>query len=208
MTQSQYLEQEVARWKKEFAQHQATLERDQSGDTVNAPSVITWKKSGTSINSIRFILSGVYLCAIGDLGDAVYQWSERITPQFLGTCEFSYMFGKVKAYPGDTKFRDWDHRVARRWAMNEANDYDTEERNCPAWLSTLSTVTDVESDREAFESAAKEVYDETGDAELASEISDAGFVPDCHAVSHWVGLQMALHQLGYRDPLGLRKGGL
>lgn len=204
MTQSQYLEQEVARWNKEFAQHRGTLERDQSGDTVNAPSVITWKKPGTSINSIRFILSGQYLCAVGDLGDAVYQWSECITPQFLGTCTFSYMFGKVRAYPGDTKFRDWDNRVALRWAMNTAIDHDKEERGCPAWLAALAGGME-ESDRETYQSTAKEVYDETGDAEQASEISDAGFVPDSRAVAQWVGLQMALHQLGYRDPLGFRK---
>jgi len=206
MTTQQYLEEKAALWKKEFAEHQGTLERDQSGDTVNAPSVITWKKPGTSINSIRFIISGVYLCAVGDLGDAVYQWSERITPQFLGTCDFSYMFGKVRAYPGDTKFRDWDNRVAIRWAMNEANDYDTEERKCPAWLAAIAGGTG-ELDRETFESTAKEVYDETGDAELASEISNAGFVPDCQAIAQWVGLQMALHQLGYRNPLGIRKEG-
>ncbi len=202
MTPQQYLDAEIARWKRLFVAHEAELEMEGVSNhrpimSTLCPTVIQWAKPGTSINSIRFILSGSYLCAIGDLGDAVYQWPEIITPEFLATCEFSYMIGKLRAYPGDDGFKTWRNDAAITWAISEAhpNRDGVACPGCPQWLADLAGGP---SDRDAFEASASEVYSINGDAQLASEIRSAGLVPSSTAVAQWVGLQMALHKLGYR----------
>lgn len=194
MTQSQYLEQEVARWKQQFKDHKAKLDVEWIQNTHEAPAVITWGKPGTSINSIRFIISGGYLCAVGDLGDAVLQWSENITPHFLATCDFHYWFSKKRAWPGENGWRQWNARVAAAWAIEQLNYYlATDKGEVPEWCSEL---VEQGGDMDEFISAADSCGHD--DWETASEIREAGLVPDCRAISEWVGLQMALHQLGFR----------
>jgi hypothetical protein len=194
-----HLEQQVRIWKDRFKDHRALdfvnpmLDLSQ---TIGNPRVIVWEKPGTHIESIRFILSGTYLCCVGDLGDSVLQWSQIITPQFLATCDFHYWFGKKRAWPGANQdWKQWEESVAASWANDQVNDFRTEERDVPGWCVQL-----VEKNGclDTFTEVASEVYDATGDSELASSISRAGLVPDCNAISQWVGLQMALHKLGIR----------
>jgi len=198
MTARQHLEKQVRVWKERFKDHDAVIEHDPNRNprcTALNPDVIVWQKLGTCIDGIRFVLSGTYLCCIGDLGDSVLQWSEIITPQFLATCDFHYWFGKKRAWPGENGWRQWENPVADRWALEQSQDFQSEGRAAPAWVGCLSIA---DGDMDRFIAIAAEVYDETGDAELAGKIHAAGLVPDCQAIAQWVGLQMALHKLGIR----------
>lgn len=195
MTESQYIAETAALWKERFRKHHATSSFNPAmrpDGTITAPCVIEWREPGTCINGVRFVMSGSYLCCIGDIGDSVLQWSEVITPRFLATCDFHYWFGKKRAWPGgkdDWKY--WNPKVANQYALDQANEF--EDGDTPSWFDAII---DAEGDREQFAEAADLVhYDET---EMAVEIRDAGLVPDCQAIAQWVGLQMALHKLGIR----------
>jgi hypothetical protein len=185
-----YFEREARRATAEFKDHQAAMLTTDG----NHVTLIEWRKPGTSINSVSFILKGRYLCVIGDLGDAVFAWSEIITPAFLASCDWHYMKGKCQCSPHGSKFESWDDEMAKAWADKAADEFHSEQRDCPEWLTRLSDSNNLKED---FESIAREVYDDTGEAEEARDIANAGMVPDYHYICHYIGLQMALAQLGF-----------
>jgi len=50
-------------------------------------------------------------------------------------------------------------------------------------------------DENQWRELAQEYYNATGDAEGAGDLSSIGKVPNCRAIGHFVGLQMAIKQL-------------
>jgi len=184
MTNQQYIEQQTndcrERW---FKDHKATV-------LLNRPEVIIieWRNPTSWAYACRFIIHRQWLCVVGDIGEATFQWGQDITPEFLASLDFGYFLSKCRASDSGRKFEQWDSAVAyaniaATQAIYQANSIDELEG------------VDRNSCRDDYDRAARACYERTGDAESASSIASAGLVPSVHAIGMFVGLQMAIKQL-------------
>ncbi len=197
----EYYDQQAKRFELDFKNHKATLLVDQPQrlyDVRNGIQVINWQAPGTWIYGCRFIIHSSWLTVLGDMGEAVYQWSEPITPQFLKGLDFDYFMGKCQASPHGKQFMTFDSRVAFQNLSDFRAEQETEPAFDPNQQSEFLAVLDgleMSSSKDEYFIAATEVYDDTGDSEMASQIMEFGLVPDCQAIGHFIGLKMALTQL-------------
>lgn len=76
------------RW---FPEHQAVRSMNGQIDTLS------WRKPGTGIYSVRYLVDGSRLIVSGDVGDAIYQWSERVSFEFIASLSLDYFAGKCAA---------------------------------------------------------------------------------------------------------------
>ncbi len=76
--------------------------------------MIQWKKPGTGNNSVVYLLHRNLLFVGGDLGSAVYCWSQCITLDFLAGCNLDYFAGKCEASEVGRSFNEWDGDTAER----------------------------------------------------------------------------------------------
>lgn len=177
------------RW---FKDHEATVITDNPSVTI-----INWQKADSWNYGCRFIIHSHWLLVVGDIGEAVYQWSQRISAEFLSELNFDYFHGKCVASEDGRQFNMWDHREAYRlvqeWlAEADANNFPTEEDDERRHLRNITEHTD----RQEFEELVRKAYDEgLDDCETAAYLSGCGLVPHPRCVGHFVGLQMAIAQL-------------
>ena len=190
MTRSDWYKQQAEDARSRFQDHVATTTGVENMSL--APATIHWAKPGTGTYSCTYIIYRRWLFIAGDIGEAIFEWSEKISPQFLAGCDWHYFLGKCQASPHGRNFESWDNRFAELWMRDRHSEFDDSE--IPEWLASIFNSG---GDKDAFESAGREVYDETGDSEEAGDIASAGMVADFHFVLQYEGLQMALKQLGY-----------
>jgi hypothetical protein len=167
-----------------FPNHKATIETCPNGVTT-----IEWKKPGTGIFGVRYVLWGGTLYVSGDIGEAVYCWSSEISIQFLASCNLDYFLGKCQASETGRSFVEWDDDVAR-YKLDDMLKDEAECEGVSVESTELFKILEGVSDKEGCESAAREAYDGDGDSERASMIHDAGEVPNMRAIAHWKGLRM------------------
>ena len=184
MTERQYIEDQTKtcreRW---FKDHKATV-------LLNRPEVIIieWRNPTSLAYACRFIIHRQWLCVVGDIGEATFQWSQDITIEFLASLEFNYFLSKCRASNSGVKFEQWDAAVAY---TNIAATQSIYQANSIDELEYINR----NSCRDDYDRAARACYDRTGDAESASSIASAGIAPSVHAIGMFVGLQMAIAQL-------------
>lgn len=169
-----------------FANHVATYLSDSTNTAEHPVIIINWQKPGRWDYGCRFIIHANWLTVIGDLGEAVYQWGERLTPEFLAKLNFDYFMGKCVASEVGRPFTAFD--VSRIYAFKEG--------------MTPAEVAFVEEDISAgmckgdVESAITAAIDgERITMDFASSVLDWGTIPHPRCVGHWVGLKMALKDL-------------
>lgn len=91
-------------YEKRFAAHEAVFSLD--GNSMS------WKRPGTVIDSVNMRIEGRYLLVWGDLGDAVYCWSQPISFKFLSGLNEDYFAGKCLASEAGRGFREWNQEYA------------------------------------------------------------------------------------------------
>jgi len=172
-----------------FEDHKATLLV--SGDGTK---VIDWQKPGTWIYGMRFVIHSRWLAVLGDLGEATYEWSSNIDPEFLATLNFDYFLGKCRASEHGREFTVYEPDVLTTELAEYVKEADNEDR---LRLTELLANLGVYCDRDEWVQAIREAYDDglLRDAEEAGIVASLGLVPDGHAIAHWVGIRMACQQL-------------
>ena len=195
---SEYVERVSKEWREQhFKEHVAS----QIKDILHPVVIINWQKDGTWIYGCRFIIHRRWLCVVGDIGEATYEWSQDLTLEFLAGLDFGYFAGKCRASEHGSKYESWDAHMAETCANDrikellvacegeesEQSEGDKKEQE------VLTAISDY--DQDTFKAAAQEYYDEHGDAEGAGGIATMGMVPDGRCIGHFVGLQMAIAQL-------------
>lgn len=86
-----------------FAQHVATLSAD--GNTLD------FARPRSSYYLLRYhLVTPATLVVVGDLGDAIYRWSEAVTFPWIANCSLDYFHGKAVASAGGRTgdWYDWD----------------------------------------------------------------------------------------------------
>lgn len=200
MSKQDYIKTEMDRWRSVyFLNHQVTrlgviparsamVSQDQQPPITT--EVIEWRKPGTWTYGMRFIIHRQWLCVVGDVGEATYQWSEDISLAFLAGLDFHYFRSKCQASPGGRKWDEFNPDVGL--AELRACD-DSGVMNYPALRGIIDS--GQFPDHDTWEIMCREVYDDSGDAELASMLSQMPMAPSTMQIGHFVGVQMAVGQL-------------
>lgn len=185
-----------------FKNHKAvfiTNDHEQVGGAV----VIAWQQPESWNYGCRFIIHRRWLCVVGDIGEATFEWSSDITLNFLAGIDLHYFLGKCRASDSGRDFAQWDAKVADAYRdmrikeLKETPDEDKSEDDAKE-LEILEGNEDCSENE--WKKSAQEYYDETGDAEGAGSMSDFGKVPSVHAIGMFIGLQMAIAQLKEQTP--------
>lgn len=161
--------------------------------------IIGWQKPDTWNYGCRFIIYRRWLCVVGDIGEATFEWNQDITPEFLGSLDFGYFMSKCEASPSGKDFEDWDNNVASRNVqeriaeLRQSTDLADEDQR-ELEVLTEELLWDM-TDKDGARLGATDYFENTGDAEGASSLSTMGKVPSVHAIGMFVGLQMAIAQL-------------
>lgn len=74
---------------------------------------LQWKNPNSSNYAIWYVRYGGFLCVFGDAGDAVFQWHEVVSLEFIANCSLDYFEGKCQASPYGRRFRSWDEETAK-----------------------------------------------------------------------------------------------
>ena len=101
--------------KDSFKDHAAKITQFAKLDVNDAGcdiEVLTWKKPESYNYMVRYLVSGNTLCVYGDLGEAIYQWSENVTLEWISNLYLSYFKGKCQASEVGRDFREWSQRKA------------------------------------------------------------------------------------------------
>lgn len=177
--------------------------QEHEAELGDGSQVIVFRRPGTSFYSMTFRIQGGYLIVTGDLGEAVYQWSERLTWDFLAGLNFGYFESKCQAHRNGYNARGWDDSVAEYRLAEYLRDAFPEE-SPPEGLGVAGAIAGLVGDcvedppighREEWIDWLREYgYDAFGDAwwEWAPSV---GEVPDFQILAHWVGLTAAIAQL-------------
>lgn len=206
-SERQYVEEQKricqAEW---FKDHVATwIDKLPTGLIGCGATVISWQNPKSWNYGCRFIIHRQWLIVVGDIGEAVYQWGGNITLEFLAQIDFGYFLGKCQASEKGRDFSMWDSGVAEQKRSARIAEIKTpsqpleegeEEYPESPEADELEALEELEGQPEdEFKAKAQEYYDATGDAEGAGDLSSMGKVPNCRAIGHFVGLQMAIKQL-------------
>lgn len=153
---------------------------------------LSWRRPQSSIYGVRYIISGHVLFVGGDLGEAVYAWSDQLTFSWLATLELGYFQSKCCASEVGREyshFRPSEFANAVKAAVAEGL-----APNSRRWEQEAMEVSDVQ---EAGLYLAKYFR---SDPETFSGLLDGGIVLSMRCAAHLVGLKMAMAQLTAAQP--------
>ncbi len=181
-----------------FKDHVAAVQIADDPTSKLRLQIVDWRNtSGSSTYFVRYILQGPWLIVVGDLGEAVFQWSEVISPKFLAGLNFHYWLGKCQASDEGRKPVHFDRaqgmRELKEWFDGEnEGDYSTESWNA---ISSFVENSPAHDKYELQSEVSDAIYDTTGDAELCSMIHGFFFPPTTQIIGTFVGMQMAMKQI-------------
>lgn len=171
-----------------FKDHKANVIVDDKhplhGDTI----VIGWQNPESWNYGCRFIIHRRWLTVIGDIGEAIYEWSQSLTLEFLAGLDFGYFHGKCQSSETGRNFVMWNGDLCVPALKDFLKDDEREDK------------AELLEEAELYTSDEKEWVDfiYRGGHELRDDdysLADAGEVPHARAIGHFVGLQMAIEQL-------------
>lgn len=190
------LEEQIAECQQNwFPGHKAKVVTQNSEVTI-----IHWANPASWNYGCHFIIHKRWLIVVGDIGEAAYEWSSDLTLEFLGGLDFGYFKSKCRSSEVGRDFNDWNEYVAKKNLedrIKEINDTPEDDRSDTddQEFEALESLLVQGFDKHAFREAAQELYNDTGDSELAGSVDVMGVVPHPRCIGHFVGLQMAIKQL-------------
>ena len=73
---------------------------------------LIWSKPGSSMYRVDYLVYGHHLVVVGDLGEAVYGWSERVTLEWIAKLDLDYFAGKCEASEKGRHYVQWSKEKA------------------------------------------------------------------------------------------------
>jgi hypothetical protein len=107
-----------------FKDHKAVLTKH--GDL----QVLDWREPGTNIFAVRYVFDGYKMYVSGDLGSAVFRFSQSANPFCLSGYSLSYFEEKMEAFQNAR--RDFNEETAKKYLddwKKENEDEDSENIN-------------------------------------------------------------------------------
>lgn len=97
-----------------FKNHVATLSKH--GDL----EVLDWQQPGTVIFKVRYVFDGCHMYVSGDLGEAVFRFTEKANPTRVSRYDLHYFEEKLRAFC-DAR-RDFDRDKAKGYLVEQKNE--------------------------------------------------------------------------------------
>lgn len=158
--------------------------------------VIDWSNPESWNYGCRFLIYRRWLIVVGDIGEAVYEWGQDVSMEFLSRIDFGYFYGKCQASDGGRRLTFWDATEAIESIKYYHKEYGEDNPKLGRALNELLERVDRHTQRADFEEYLRRAYDEGHvDGEILSAIKSAGDQPHPRSIGHFVGLQMAIEQL-------------
>ncbi len=161
---------------------------------TDATTVIEWSKPGTWTYGMRFILHARWLVVMGDIGEATYEWSETITPEFLRGLDFGYFRSKCRASESGKDFDHFDSEEGLKSLDDERDRIAFEDPRSATILAGLCVALKTCSCIEEWEHVVRTLYEDgiIREAEDAAHFASLAVFPHPQQIGHFVGVQMAL----------------
>ena len=87
-------------------------------------STLTWREEGTLIFFVRYIFDGANMYISGDLGEAVFRFTEKAVPERIAHYNLDYFCEKLRALNNPT--RDFSCEYANEYLDMILKDYEDE----------------------------------------------------------------------------------
>ena len=194
MNRQQYEEQQKRRCKDEwFKEHLArSIKMRETVGPVTGVEMIDWRNPQSSNYWMRYILSGRFLIVIGDAGDAVFEWGENITLDFLNGCDLHYFAEKCRASEQGSRFTYWNTNVLHDTGDSLLVEWGYSEEVREAFIEAADNMQRDEFMLWLWHDAPKELRQ---DSDQCSALMDCGDTLHPRLIGMWVGLKMAHEQL-------------
>jgi hypothetical protein len=102
-----------------FKEHIATITE------LRGITILDWKQHDSVIFSIRYVFDGYNMYITGDLGEAIFRFTEKAVPERIASYNLSYFHEKLRAFC-DSKY-DFDRTKAKEtldYILNGREDID------------------------------------------------------------------------------------
>lgn len=181
-----------------FKDHIATI-KEHDGVTI-----LEWRKPGTFMYAVRYVMVGNKLFISGDIGDAVYDLTWNATIDSFDTANLSYFTGKLSC--NSRNKYDFNNKLARKEIKEYFIDWhdidsigDLEECDKDLYDELVSATVDWDTHDQFSTMGVWTVYNNTSsdwfDGETASCIADCGKELSSVFIAYLLGIQMANEQL-------------
>jgi len=180
-----------------FPEHEATHYKIDKFGPHEDVEVLTWRKPGTSTFYVQYITIGHRLIVTGDIGEAVYGWSQKVTLAWVAGCNYDYIHGKCQASEGgrSSQWNEWSPDEVKQ-SIKEAVEEDEELSDDHAAVISAYSYADCQEEWVQFLSSREAQAVFGSDAwERASD----GEVLPIRLLGHVEGLKMAMKQLEDRE---------
>lgn len=184
-----------------FTQHEAVRVVVADKLAGHAMWVLNWRKPETGMYGVRYIIDANKLIVTGDLGYAIYLWSEPITFEFVADCDLGYFSGKCKASEKGYQYTQWYEGEARKelelWVEEaEENGETKEERRKKLDTLDFDGAWNAISDEHTWADWLRTYGRETFRSDDWFDWFNIGIGVDVRCRAHLIGLKMAMEQLG------------
>lgn len=148
-------------------------------------SRLIWANPENRNYRIDYLMFGGTLLVSGDVGEAVYCWSDEINLKFLASCDYAYFASKVRGLDGHFNPRQWDSKACAIATAEFLEENGGPAEDTEGWKDYIHTA----------DEWIRFVGDHQGTFDDPSTVSQYGFVPNCRCVGQWMGLRMAYEKL-------------
>ena len=192
-----HIENLIKMHRESFKNHVADV-RGQ-GDMIT----INWARPGTRNYSIHYAM-GLFnpglLIVAGDMGEAVYQWSDAISLSFLADCELDYFAGKCRASETGKEYRHWyQEKVEAALEEHEKELLEEYEELPPLYVEHKEDLLLNTDDHHDWIECLQDLDFDGKGHPLGLGWWDywpgIGWGHDTRLIAHWLGLRMAWEQL-------------
>lgn len=198
-----YEEQIKSNFVDHIADYSKYVKLDGNNNVVDEIEVLRWKKPGSSIYSQTYIKQGYSLFVKGDMGEAVYCWSESQTLQWIAKLDLSYFASKCVASECGSRFEEWNPDVAeeeiKSYLYTVVRDSEEESKIMDA-LQEKGGMSALAYEEEWQMWLHEYGYDVFGD-EFYEWAPSVGKSLSIRCESHFLGLKMAMDQLNVKKTI-------
>ena len=184
---------QIAEW---FKDHVATLSEAECH--LGKIAVLDWRKPGTSIYRVVYLMIGGVLMLYGDLGEASYRWSDRISLGFLASLNDDYFASKCGASEYGRGGEEWNQETAQQallgWVRDALEQPDATLESAFGRYDWDNVLYNQDSFCQFLSDNEKMSNGEPLNMELC-DVGNVGMEPAIRVRAHLIGLKMAAKQL-------------
>ena len=173
-----------------FKNHKPTIRHYLCG-VSDGITVLDWQEPGTGIFYVRYVFDRNSMYVSGDLGEAVFRFTEIAIPERIARYNLDYFCEKLGAFCDPE--RDFSRQKAREYIEERITDYENEKYDKEAYTNLLNIVEDCESIDAYHIALADFDYCRIGN-DAWEWISEIGSVIPMRLRSYLIGIQMAVRQ--------------